>query len=213
MEYPLTQRELNIFSDIQIFVITHKKHMTYDQLIAATEVPKTHKQISIILKNTFLGIKFEMGDSGRKPLVGDIQMDIFKTQLEDAADQNRAVSYFEAITLLQQIQGDYLWLSYKRALDLGCNQLAHELLFECQPDLKFSWFSSTLEKWGIEVKTATKLEEIRNKYCHSEVLRLFYENVIRFTFIRVLCVFLSLRFSVSCTRTNHREGMAHFGWA
>ena len=179
MEYPLTQRELDIFSNIQIFLINNKKNMTYEELISNCDELTTHKQVSIILKKTFLGVSYEVGDKGRNPLVGDVQMDIFKEKLEEAADQNRAISYFDAITLLQQIQGDYLYVNYKRAIELGCRQIAQSLLFEFEKDLSFGWFSTTLSRWGIEVKTAEKLEAIRNKYCHSEVLRNFYDNIIR----------------------------------
>ena len=178
MEFPLTPTELTVFSAIQVDVFNKKLNMTYDDIIACTPGVTTHKMVSAILLNTFMGIAYSPGEKGRRPLVGDVQMSLFKEKLEQAAEQNKAVSYFEAITMLQEIQGDYLWASYKRALKMGCREMAQNLLFEESREFSCSWFSTILKRWNIEVKNAEKLEEIRNKYCHTNVIRRFYENII-----------------------------------
>ena len=178
--YPLTEEEANTFTVLQISVLNEKKLHTYEDIIRMHPEISTPKQVSEILRQTLHGNKFELGTRGRMPLVGDAQMLMFQNQIQTAADMNRSITMFEAITLLQQIQGDYLWGAYNRAMEIGCPNIAQSLLFYQNPSLSNQWFTTTLKKWNISVKNAADLEQIRDKYCHSNVLRRFYQRLIAF---------------------------------
>ena len=177
--FPISSEELDIFTPLQRDVLLGKFGHTYEELINMFEELSTPKQIKTILSRTLRGFKWSPGEKGRMGIVGDVQMERFKNEVRNAADHNHAITMFEAISILEQIQGDYLWLSYQRAMKMGCPKLAQDLLLDMEPVLTPQWFTNILKKWNIQVKSANDLEETRNKYCHSRVIQQFYNNLIQ----------------------------------
>ena len=174
----LTEEEEEIFTDLQKNVLRAKEHMTYEQIIANFPELKTPKIVTEFLEHTLKGNRYEVGNKGRMPLVGDVQMRIFEKHVEFAADNNRAIMLFDAITLLQEIEGNYLFQNYKRAEKIGCLVIGQRLLNDIEKDLSTQWLTSRIRKLGFEIKNSQSLEMTRHKFCHTEVLRIFYENFI-----------------------------------
>lgn len=174
-----TEEEEEIFTDLQKRIIRMKNIQTYEEIISGCTEIKTPKNLNSILFHTLMGNRYEPGDRGRDSLVGDVPMKIFEKQVIFAADNNRAITIFEAITLLQEIEGNYLYKNYKLADQIGCIKIGQKILFSIEKDLSVSWLRNRIEKLGIQVKNAQSLEMARHKYCHSEVLRIFYENFIQ----------------------------------
>ena len=85
---------------------------------------------------------------------------------------------FEAIELLERINGDYLWMGYQRAKSLGFETIGLEILNERETDLSRAWFTAFLQRNGINVKTPEKIERTRVKYCHANALRRLYDTLI-----------------------------------
>ena len=98
--------------------------------------------------------------------------------MEERCDENNAISLFEAVTLLEKIQGDYIWKNYNMAKNIGLPKLAFELLDFEKIQLERSWLTQFLNRHNISIKTPESLEAARNKYCHSQILIDFYTNFI-----------------------------------
>lgn len=167
---PLTEEELSVFTPIQIYVLSRKVHgATYKQIL------NEKKEI----KTPFFGRKFDLGQiTGCPPTIGDVQMSIFKKEVNKRCDINKAITLFEAVTLLKQIQGDYIWKNYNLAKDIGLKILSYVLLDFEQIFIQRSYLTQFLNNNGFQIKTPEKLEENRNKYCHSQIIIDFYSNFI-----------------------------------
>lgn len=53
---------------------------------------------------------------------------MFKKELEERADMNHAITMFEAVTVLENINGDYLWKNYQIVKSLNLRKIAIEIL-------------------------------------------------------------------------------------
>lgn len=125
-----TPEELDAFDTKQIMVILLKgQGLTYEEIIQQIPQPKFPKNLHTMLMWTLMGRKFIIGKTtGRPPLVGDVQVRMFKKELEERADMNRAITMFEAVTVLEKINGDYLWKNYQIAKSLNLRKFAIEIL-------------------------------------------------------------------------------------
>ena len=60
--------------------------------------------LTSIFRWTLFGRKFDLGQTTRRPpTIGDVQMSIFKKEVDIRGDINKAITLFEAVTLLEQI--------------------------------------------------------------------------------------------------------------
>ena len=75
-----------------------------------------------------------------------------------------------AVTLLEKIQGDYIWKNYNMAKNIGLPKLAFELLDFVKIQLERSWLTQFLHRNNISIKTPESLESARNKYCNSRMM-------------------------------------------
>lgn len=177
---PLTEEELSVFTPIQIYVLSRKAQgATYEQILNEKKEIKTPKVLTSIFRWTLFGRKYDLGQTtGRPPTIGDVQMSIFKKEVDKRCDINKAITLFEAVTLLEQIQGDYIWKNYNLAKDIGLKILSYELLDFEQIFIQRSYLTQFLNNNGFQIKTPEKLEENRNKYCHSQIIIDFYSNFI-----------------------------------
>lgn len=57
-------------------------------------------------------------------------------------------------------------------------KLAFELINSIQFQIERSWFIQILKRNGISIKTPEKVEALRNRFCHSNILINFYSNFI-----------------------------------
>lgn len=53
---------------------------------------------------------------------------MFKKELEERADMNHTITMFEAVTVLENINGDYLWKNYQIVKSLNLRKIAIEIL-------------------------------------------------------------------------------------
>ena len=71
---------------------------------------------------------------------------------------------FDAITLLQEIEGNYLFQNYKRAEKIGCLVIGQRLLNDIEKDLSTQWLTSRIRKLGFEIKNSQSLEMTTHKF-------------------------------------------------
>lgn len=178
-EFQLTDEEYAVFSTMQIVVLFRKAQgATYEQILKEVPEIKSPKVLTTLFRWSMYGRKFIIGKTGRPSNIGDVQLEIFKKQVEERCDANNSISVFEAITILEQIQGDYIWKNYHLAKTLGLTTIAFELLNYNQIELERSWLTQFLNRNNIKLKTPESLEEDRNRFCHSQILINFYSNII-----------------------------------
>ena len=112
----MNQFEIEVYTPKQLSIFARKASgETYEQIVT-NEHLSGNKQLKTYLKWTLFGNSFVPGNNtGRMPLIGDVQAKVFAESMKEAADENNCVSTFEAITKLEEINGDYMWLNYWRA--------------------------------------------------------------------------------------------------
>lgn len=176
----LIPEENEVFTSYQTIILIRKAQgATYDTILKEIPQIKSPKVLTTIFRWTLNGRKFELGKTtGRPPLIGDVQLEIFRKKVEERCDENNAISLFEAVTLLEKIQGDYIWKNYNMAKNIGLPKLAFELLDFEKIQIERSWLTQFLSRHNIAIKTPESLEAARNKYCHSQILIDFYTNFI-----------------------------------
>lgn len=178
--FNLSDEEYSVFSGEQVIVLFRKAQgASYEQILK--EMPKisSPKVLTSLFRWSLFGRKFQIGKTtGRPPLIGEVQLEIFKKKVIERCDENNCITIFEAVTLIEQIQGDYIYKNYNLAKSIGLNKLAYELLDFEKIEIDRSWFTQFLNKNGIQLKTPEMLEEDRNRFCHSQILIDFYSNFI-----------------------------------
>lgn len=180
MVFELTEEEYEVFSEIQIIVLFRKAEgASYEQILKEVPQISSPKTLTSLFRWSLFGRRFELQKTtGRPPSIGDVQLEIFKKKVEERCDANNSITIFEAVTILEQIQGDYMWKNYNLAKSIGLHKLACELLDFEKIELSRSWLTQFLNRHNILLKTPETLEEDRNKFCHSQILINFYSNFI-----------------------------------
>ncbi|KAK8834460.1 hypothetical protein M9Y10_009029 [Tritrichomonas musculus] len=121
--------ELDAFDTKQIMVILLKAQgLTYEEIIQQIPQLKFPKTLHTMLMWTLIGRKFISGKTTGCPLlVGDVQVRMLKKELEERADMNHAITIFEAVTVLEKINGDYLSKNYQIAKSLNLRKIEIEI--------------------------------------------------------------------------------------
>ena len=178
--FELTEEENSVFTSEQIIVLLRKAQgATYDQILKEMPTISSPKTLTSLFRWSLFGRKFQIGKTtGRPPSIGEVQLEIFKKKVISRCDENNSITVFEAVTLLEQIQGDYLYKNFNIAKNIGLNKLAYELLDFEKIEMDRSYLTQFLNKNGIQLKTPEILEEDRNRFCHSQILIDFYSNFI-----------------------------------
>ena len=178
--FELTEEENSAFTNEQIIVLLRKAQgATYDQILKEMPTISSPKTLTSLFRWSLFGRKFQIGKTtGRPPSIGEVQLEIFKKKVISRCDENNSITVFEAVTLLEQIQGDYLYKNFNIAKNIGLNKLAYELLDFEKIEMDRSYLTQFLNKNGIQLKTPEILEEDRNRFCHSQILIDFYSNFI-----------------------------------
>ena len=175
-----TEEEFEVFSTVQITVMIQKAQgLTYEKILKECPNIKSPKVLTNIFRWCLFGRKFNIGTTtGRPPLTGDVQMKIFEKQIHERCDANNSITIFEGITLLEEIHADYIYKNYKIAQRIGMLKLAFELINSIQFQIERSWFIQILKRNGISIRTPEKVEALRNRFCHSNILINFYSNFV-----------------------------------
>ena len=154
MTFDFTQEEQSVFSDIQIIVLIRKAQgASYQQILKELPQISSPKTLTSLFRWSNFGRRFELHKTtGRPPSIGDVQLEIFKKIVEERCDENNSIAIFEAVTILEKIQGDYMWKNYNFAKNIGLNKLAYELLDFEKIELSRSWLTQFLNHHNIQLK-------------------------------------------------------------
>lgn len=97
----LIPEEDEVFTTYQTIILIRKAQ---GELILK-EIPqiKSPKVLTTVFRWTLNGRKFDIGKTtGGPPLIGDVQLEIFRKKVEERCNENNAISLFEAVTLLEK---------------------------------------------------------------------------------------------------------------
>ena len=80
--------ENEVFTSYQTIILIRKAQgATYDTILKEIPQIKSPKVLSTIFRWTLNGRKFEIGKTtGRPPLIGDVQLEIFRKKVEERCD-------------------------------------------------------------------------------------------------------------------------------
>ena len=126
-----------------------------------------------IIRRTLTGNSWSVFTNGRYPCIGQVQENYVLNLIQERADELNAIEEGELISILEEINARYLHRGYMFALLINNPIIAQELL-ETRPTYSYSWLNNWAKNHMLELKTPQKLEHLRRKYCHKNVLVKFY---------------------------------------
>ena len=175
------QLESQLFTPKQQQILQSRAaNASYDQLQQQYGF-QNHTQIKNFLLRTSLGFTIKDAQTGgRYQLIGDVPAQIFLNECNLRCDANNCIKTSQAITVLEQTLADYLFYSYKRALNLGLPTIAASIINTIE-ETEFSqqWLHGFCKRNGLTILAPQSLEIIRNKYCHSNVIIQFFQMLQR----------------------------------
>jgi len=171
-----THTEDTVYSQLQKDVLQTKLKGTYMDIKRIFNFA-ANQQIENFLLRTILGFRLDTieCDSGAIPLVSDTCTEEFKALCLERATELNCIYTHKAISLLEQIIADRAIRGYELAQQIHCPFLAGKVIKRISEiTLSPQWFHYYCNNIGIKLLNPQSLEELRRKYCHTNVITQFY---------------------------------------
>ena len=144
-----------------------------DDLLTSHDV-----KVSKVLEKTALGIKYDplipKNNNGRNPILSDLDCQIFKKLVNDAADDANCLSTCNARTIVAQLNKNRLKKAKYMLNCAGCTKLAAKV--KRIKDPADSWLKKFCGQHGIKVANSQELEFARRNHCDVQSISRFFDR-------------------------------------
>ena len=93
--------------------------------------------------------------------------------VQERADELNSIETGELLSIIEEVNARYLHRGYLFALLMNNPTIGKDLL-DIKPYFSHAWLNGWAKTHNLELKTPQKLEHLRRKYCHKNVLIKFY---------------------------------------
>ena len=195
--------ELAFYSELQLNVINDKKVNSYKFIVDKYKFT-SNQQLENFLFRTILGYRLDIKDSppGALPYIPQILNQPFVDICMQHAVSLDCVYTHKAVSILEDLLCQRILRAYLIATELKCLSLASKILerFE-EISITSEWFSKYCEALKLRLVNAQSLQELRRKFCHSRVVKNFYE-MLKKTLHQIPHLLYNLDETYCCTNKN-----------
>jgi hypothetical protein len=175
-------------SDAQVgYFIAQSKLRSYRKVIHLSSSPQDglptvppisgQAALATCLTRTALGLDWEPGEGGgANPYLCEEDATIFSEIVKRAAAQLNCIGTNQGLSIAFRIREDRRAMAMRLLRSIGSDGLAEDVKLMRAEVPDWSWIKGAVERLGIKIKRAQKLEELRRISCNTVAIRSFLDK-------------------------------------